>query len=112
MEMMTESELRALVKLVFDRIARACDELDPDLLECELSQGSLTLLLAGGAKWIVSVQTPVRQIWLAVASIGKAYHFNYDPVGKIWRDDKDGGIELMSHLEKLLDEVAGLKVSF
>ncbi len=107
-ELMTESELRAKVKTLFDRIQGAFDEVDPDVAECEESLGSLTIHLPDGAKWILSVQPPVRQIWLAVASIGRAYHFAYDPSSDTWRDIKGEGIELMSHLQGLLKEQASL----
>lgn len=109
---MSESELRALAKLVYDRISAAFDDIDPDVAECEESLGSLSIQLADGAKWILSVQPPVRQLWLAVASIGRAFHFNYDPATKKWRDDKDEGIELLSYLEGLLQELAGVKLTF
>ena len=108
---MTESELRALAKQVYDRVAKALDEVDPDEVECEESLGSLTILLGDGAKWILSVQPPVRQLWLAVASLGRAYHFDYDPRSGTWRDDKGEGIELISHLRTLLKDVGGVDVA-
>jgi len=108
--LMTESEFRALAQQAYGRIGRAFDEVDPDLVEVEESLGSLTINLADGAKWILSMQPPVRQLWLAVASLGRAYHFNYDPASGTWRDDKGQGIELMGHLEQLLRDVAGVNV--
>lgn len=111
-EAMTESEFRSLAKAVYDRIEAQFDEVDPDQVECEVAQGALTLTLADGARWVLSQQPPVRQLWLAVASKGRAYHFDYDPTSKAWRDDKGEGIELLSHLQGLLREVAGLQVKF
>ena len=110
-EQMTESELRALAKQIYDRVAKAFDEVDPDVAECEESLGSLTILLPDGAKWILSVQPPVRQMWLAVASIGRAFHFDYDSASGTWLDDKGEGIELLSYLEGLLKEVVGIEIS-
>ena len=109
---MTESELRALAKQVYDRISSAFDGVDPDEAECEESLGSLSIELPDGAKWILSVQPPVRQMWLAVASIGRAFHFNYDSASQTWLDDKQEGLELLSYLEGLLKEVAGVQVRF
>ena len=109
-EQMSESELRALAKQIYDRIGKAFDEVDPDEAECEESLGSLSIELPDGAKWILSVQPPVRQMWLAVASIGRAFHFDYDAASGTWQDDKGQGIELLSYLEGLLKEVAGLEV--
>lgn len=111
-QQMSESELRALAKQIYERISAAFDDVDPDIAECEESLGSLSIELADGAKWILSVQPPVRQMWLAVASIGRAFHFNYDPPSQSWRDDKDQGIELLNYLEGLLKEIAGLTLHF
>lgn len=108
---MTEAELRALAKQVYDSVSKALDDVDPDEVECEESLGSLTIQLADGAKWILSVQPPVRQLWLAVASLGRAYHFNYHRESGTWRDDKGEGIELLSHLRTLLNDVAGVDVA-
>ncbi len=111
-EQMSESEFRALAREIYERVQRAFDEVDPDEAECEESQGSLTILLPGGAKWILSVQPPVRQLWLAVASIGRAFHFDYDAGAHTWKDDKGEGIELLSYLETLLKEQAGVVTKF
>jgi CyaY protein len=111
-EQMTESELRARAKTIFDRIQAAFEDVDPDIAECEESLGSLTIQLADGAKWILSVQPPVRQLWLAVASIGRAFHFTFDPASESWHDAKGEGIELMSYLRELLKDEAGLDLTF
>ena len=109
---MSESELRALAKQIYVRIDNAFEDVDPDVAECEESLGSLSIELADGAKWILSVQPPVRQLWLAVASIGRAFHFNYDAASQTWQDDKGEGIELLSYLEELLKDVAEIEVHF
>jgi frataxin-like iron-binding protein CyaY len=51
----------------------------------------------------------VRQIWLAAASKGIAYHFNYDS-GR-WLDDKGKGVELLGELKKLVQEAAGVSLN-
>lgn len=109
---MQESEYRALIQAAYDRVMTAMDDVDPDVVESDLSQGTLTLQLADGARWILSGQPPVRQLWLAVASKGRAFHFDYDVATGKWRDDKGEGLELYSYLESLLAEVAGLKIRF
>ena len=111
-ETMTESEFRALAKTAYDRVEAQFDDVDPDVVECEVAQGALTLVLADGAKWVLSQQPPVRQLWLAVASIGRAFHFDYDAGKGHWMDDKGEGIELMAYLAQVLDEEAGVKLIF
>lgn len=109
---MSESEFRALAKAAYDRIDAGFAEVDPDQVECEVSQGALTLTLASGARWVLSQQPPVNQLWLAVASKGRAYHFDYEAAPGHWKDDKGEGLELLSHLEQLLLEEAGLEIRF
>jgi CyaY protein len=109
---MSESEFRALAKRIYDRIEAAFEEIDPDQVECEVAQGALTLTLAGGARWVLSQQPPVRQLWLAVASRGRAFHFDYDAAEQAWRDDKGEGLELLSLLHGLLAEETGLQLTF
>ena len=107
---MTETEFRQEVLSVYNRISKAFDDVDPDEAECEESLGTVTILLPGGAKWILSTQPPVRQLWLAVASLGRAFHFNFDASDGVWRDDKGEGIELFSYLEGLLADQAGVTI--
>ena len=109
---MNESEFRALAANIYRRVLTGFDKIDPDLAECEESQGSLTITLPDGARWILSLQPPVRQMWLAVASLGRAYHFDYDPAAEAWHDDKGEGKELLAHLAALLAEVAQVEVRF
>lgn len=109
---MPETEYRALIQQAYDRIMSAMDTVDPDVVESDLSQGTLTLRLADGARWILSGQPPVRQLWLAVASKGRAFHFNYDRATGEWKDDRGEGIELYAYLASLLQEVAGLRIEF
>ena len=107
---MTETEFRELARAAYDRIESSFEDVDPDVVECTVAQGALTLTLANGVRWVLSQQPPVRQLWLAVASLGKAHHFNYDPKRKTWWDDKGEGLELMAYLAALLKVHAGAVV--
>ncbi len=109
---MTESAYRKLAQEAYNRIEAQFEEIDPDAVECEVAQGALTLTLPDGARWVLSQQPPVRQMWLAVASKGRAFHFDYDASTGRWLDDRGEGVELLGYLEQLLDEVAGLQVKF
>jgi iron donor protein CyaY len=98
--MMEEKAYRLLVKGTFEKIEKMFAAVDPDVAECENVQGALTITLAGRSKLVVSPQPSVRQVWLAVASQGKGYHFNYDEGSKKWLDDRGGGLELFGEISK------------
>lgn len=103
-----ENEYRQRIQEVFDRIQRAFADVDPDVAECEESFGSLTIRLSDGSRCILSAQPSVRQLWLAVASKGVAFHFNYMPESASWVDDKGRDIELLSYLQEYLKDFTGL----
>ena len=107
---LSESEYRGKLQNVYDRVIKALDAVDPDQCEADLAQGALTIKLANGTRWVLSGQPPVRQLWLAVASRGRAFHFDYDAATNAWRDDKGEGLEVVSLLERLLQEDAGVRV--
>jgi len=109
---LSESRFRALAAENFKRVLAAFEPVDPDVAEAEESLGTVTIRLADGSKWILSVQPPARQMWLAVASLGRAYHFDWNPADGTWRDSKDPQSELLSKLSALLREVAGLELRF
>ena len=110
-EQMSEAEFRALAGKIYARIDEAFEAVDPDDAECEISQGALTIILPDGARWILSQQPPVRQLWLAVASLGRAYHFDYDASRNLWIDSKAPERELLSHLIALLRDNAHIDVA-
>ncbi|MCM2323467.1 MAG: iron donor protein CyaY [Oligoflexia bacterium] len=107
---MSEAEYRARIQEAFDRIERPLRDVDPDVLEAEQSQGALTLTFADRTRCILSAQPSVRQLWLALAAQGTAYHFNFDGVQGRWIDDKGRGIELLSFLAGVIREKTGLSV--
>ena len=106
-----EAQYRKRVEQVFSRVEKALRDVDPDLVECELAQGTLTLTFANGSRCILSTQPSVEQIWLALASRGMAYHFSYVPDSDQWWDDKGKGVEVMSFLQQYLKEMTGLSVA-
>ena len=108
--MLDEAEYRRLIQGTLDRIEDAFENVDPDLAECEQQFGALTIKLKNGARCILSAQPSVRQLWMAVASRGAAFHFNYDPLKSEWRDDKGLGIEVTAYLRTYLQETVGLRL--
>ncbi|MEO5971415.1 MAG: iron donor protein CyaY [Bdellovibrionia bacterium] len=107
-----EGDFRKKIDDTFKRIELPFDAVDPDIAECEMSMGSMTITLSDGSRCILSTQPSVNQLWLALAAKGTAYHFNYDSVQKAWMDDKGRGVELVSFLETYLKEATGLEFKF
>lgn len=102
-----EALYRGWIQKSFDRIEACFENVDPDWVECEQQFGALTLKLSNGSRTILSAQPSVRQLWLAMASKGMAYHFNYDVSKDQWFDDKGLGIELFACLRSFLKETTG-----
>lgn len=111
MQTMEEKEYRILVDKTFRSIERAFDRIDPDIVEFEMAQGAVTLQFANKTRCILSTQPSVRQIWLAAASKGIAFHFNYDSTKNKWLDDKGKGVELTSFVKGLVLETAGIELN-
>lgn len=109
---MEEKQYRDLIDALLNRVFKAFDSVDPDIAECELQHGALNIKFASGARVILSAQPSVRQLWLAVASKGVAFHFNYDAQKRMWLDDKGQGIEPVSYLEAHVKEVTGALKDF
>lgn len=107
-----ETQYRSVMKKTLDRIERAFRDVDPDVAECVLQFGALSITLAGGQKCILSAQPSVQQLWMAVAARGIAFHFDYDQTTEAWKDDRGQGIDPFSLLQKLLREIAGLELRF
>jgi CyaY protein len=105
--MIEEKLYRQLVDETFHRIDNAFEEVDPDLAESTSSQGTLTILYGGKLRFILSPQTPVRQIWAAFKD--RAWHFDRDAEGK-WIDDRGRGIELYQLVEDITREAVGQTV--
>ncbi len=100
------------MKNTLDRVERAFDDVDPDVAECSVQFGALSIVFPNGQKCILSSQPSVQQLWMAVASKGIAHHFNYDRPSGEWRDDKGQGIEPLAFLHAFLKESVGLDLRF
>jgi iron donor protein CyaY len=110
--MMEEKDYRLLVKDVYARVENAFESVDPDVAEVETGMGTVTILSSKG-KTILSTQPSVRQLWLAVAALGVALHFNWDAEKKQWFDDKGEGRELFAYLTETLKNLCpGLNIKF
>jgi CyaY protein len=109
--LMDDKDYRKQVLDAQQRILKAFDDIDPDVVEAELSQGALTIL-AKGKKIIVSPQPPVKQVWLAAANLGIAVHFDWHPDSQKWIDDKGKGLELYAFTSEVVQKACGLSLTF
>jgi CyaY protein len=106
--MMDEKSYRHLVDDTLKHIDTAFEPIDPDLAECSIAQGALTILFTKGLRAIISPQPPTRQMWLAFRDRG--YHFDWD--GKRWIDDKDKALDLHKVVADITRQMTGLDVAF
>lgn len=106
-----EGDYRKKVQETLSRIEKAFADVDPDVAECEVSLGAMTITLADGSRLILSQQPSVRQIWLALAAKGTAYHFSYGAARDQWLDDKGRGVELISFVKQYFQEACGLTLT-
>lgn len=102
-----ERRFRDLAGAAIERVRRALDAEDPDVVEAVLEAGVLKVQLAKGAPFVLNLQPPLRELWLAADRV--AWHFRYD--GARWLDKKHGG-ELFETLAGLLQEKIGKRVVF
>lgn len=106
----SESLYRSRIQAVYQTLEKALDQIDPDVAEVQLSQGSLSIQFSDQSKCILSAQPSVRQLWVALASLGRAHHFNYTDATQTWQDDKDPKIELYSFLEDFISRQTQLSI--
>ncbi len=105
-----EAEYRKRIQETYDQIQSALGDVDPDLAECEQSMGSMTITFGNRTKCILSAQPSVKQLWVALAARGTAYHFNYHNESGKWIDDKGRGLDLMGIIKQHIKEVTGLEI--
>ena len=106
--MMDEKVYRDLLDETFERVDRAFADVDPDLAEVTISQGSLTVLFNEKLRLMLTPQPAVRQLWVAFEV--RAWHFDWDAARGAWMDDRGLGIELGKLVEDTTRETAKAEV--
>jgi CyaY protein len=105
---MDESSYQKLVDAAYRRIADAFEDVDPDVVDCEIAGDVVTIGFAGGARCIVNTQRPTRQIWLAANA--RAWHFSWDAGKSAWLDDKGRGDELFATIARVVRDASGVEL--
>jgi CyaY protein len=108
--MMTESRYHQLVGDAFHKIEDAIADCDPSDVDVDSAGDVLTITLKESARCIVNTQRPTRQIWLAWAAKGRAWHFSWDDAQSKWLDDKGKGEELFATLRAIVKDGAGVEL--
>lgn len=101
-----ESTYRQRVDEALSRLDKSFENVDPDLVESDFSQGTLIITFRQAHKLILSPQTPLRQIWVAFRD--RAWHLSLDAASGRWLDDRGQGVELFALIADLAREHAGV----
>ena len=101
---MDDNEFRERSDVALTKVAKWLEDLDPDEVDYTTADGVVTIEFAGGAKFILSRQSQMKQMWLAAGSHG--FHYSWDPSRSLWIDDKDGH-ELLPRLAEKVSEQLG-----
>ena len=101
---MDDREFRERSDACLGKVAKWLEDFDPDEVDFTTADGVVTLEFAGGAKFILSRQSQMKQMWLAAGS--HAFHYNWDSAQAAWLDDKDGHT-LLSRLAEAISEQVG-----
>jgi iron-sulfur cluster assembly protein CyaY len=101
---MDDAEFRDRSDACLDAVAKWLEVFDPDEADYSTADGVVTIEFADGARFILSRQSQMQQMWLAAGAHGN--HYNYDDASGTWLDDKDGH-ELRARLSEVLAEKLG-----
>jgi iron donor protein CyaY len=107
---MDESTYQKLADEAFRSIGDAFEDVDAEVVDCEIAGDVVTLTIRGAGKCIVNTQRPTRQIWLAATA--RAWHFSWDEAQKRWVDDKGRGDELYATIARIVKQTTGTDVTF
>jgi CyaY protein len=103
-----EKRYRHLLDDAYARVDRAFEDVDPDVAEVSISQGSLTITFLQKQRLMLTPQPSPRQLWVAFRD--RAWHFDWDAAQARWLDDRGQGIEVSDLIEKTTHQVAGIAI--
>lgn len=103
----SDADFRQGAEIVLEALWEQADELDMDEVEPQRTPGSLILQFEDGSVFMLSLQTPVHEIWLSANYT--AWHFL--SVGGKWIE-RDTSQLLDAALTDLLSEKIGQELRF
>ena len=106
---MDEALFRKKVQDVIHRIFNVFEDVDPDLAEVSISQGTLTITYLEKQRLMLTPQPSPRQLWVAFRD--RAWHFDWDDAGQRWMDDRGQGVELYGLIESTTRDVGNVTIN-
>ena len=106
---MDDNEFLARADQCLGKVAKWLENFDPDEVDYTAGDGVLTIEFPAGAKFILSRQSQMKQMWLAAGA--RAFHYNWDAASDRWLDDRDAH-ELFARLAESISEQLGHPVEF
>lgn len=91
-----ERHFRGEVASALKSILAQLDEVDTDDMDARLSEGNLAVSFESGGTFVLSQQTPTRELWLS-ANL-RAWHFRQVEGRWLERDSGEPMAELLSRL--------------
>jgi iron donor protein CyaY len=107
-EKLDEKRYRQLLDDAYARVDRAFEDVDPDLAEVSISQGTLTITYLEKQRLMLTPQPSPRQLWVAFRD--RAWHFDWDDAKQCWMDDRGQGVELYGLIESTTKSAADVDV--
>lgn len=86
--MLEEVEYLRLAERELTALVNTLDELALDDLDCEFSEGILTLEFGDGSSYVINSHRAAGQIWMAAERT--AWHFDWNGESQSWTAAKNG----------------------
>ena len=103
-----EKRYRHLLDEAYARVDRAFEDVDPDVAEVSISQGTLTITYLEKHRLMLTPQPSPRQLWVAFRD--RAWHFDWDETRQAWLDDRGQGVDLLALVETTTREMTNTTV--
>jgi CyaY protein len=103
-----EKQYRQLLDDAYARVDRAFEDVDPDVAEVSISQGTLTITFFEKQRLMLTPQPSPRQLWVAFRD--RAWHFDWNVERRCWLDDRGQGIDLYALIETTTREVGNVSI--
>ncbi|MBM3976684.1 MAG: iron donor protein CyaY [Planctomycetes bacterium] len=101
---MDRQSYRRLADQCLERVIRALEAFDPDLVDFSTSDGVVKIEFPGQPAYVLNRQEAATQMWFAAGA--RAWHYGWDESRKTWVDDRDGH-ELYANIARLLEAKLG-----